>query len=378
MPDGLDSILRVKLEQQAAKGILRQLPLNQVPMIDFASNDYLGLSRSVELSELIGKEYRSQERTNGSTGSRLLTGNDQYIETVEAELAATFQAESTLIFNSGYSANTSVLSSIPGKGDTIIYDEYSHASIKDGARLSLAKRFSFAHNSLDDLERKIRIGAGRVFVVVESVYSMDGDVCPLREVVELTKQTGAFLILDEAHSTGVRGPGGAGLAVELGLVDQIAIRIYTFGKAMGVHGACVAASTTTRDYLINFARPFIYTTAPDRHTVTSVRCAFQLVRNRPELQDLLRQNIDVFLEGTRKITNRTQSSSAIQTLILPGADRVRSAARDIQRNGLDVRPIVSPTVPAGMERLRICLHSYNTPDEIGRLTSILKTHAQYP
>ena len=377
MPARLDPILSAKLEQQASKGILRQLPRNKGPLVDFASNDYLGLARSIELSDLIEKEYLSQGRINGSTGSRLLTGNDDYTETVEAELAATFQSETALIFSSGYSANTAVLSSIPGKGDTIIYDEFSHASIKDGARLSFAKRFSFAHNAVDDLERKIRIASGRVYVVVESIYSMDGDICPLREIVELTKEKGAFLILDEAHSTGVTGIGGSGMAVDLGLADDIPIRIYTFGKAMGVHGACVAGSTSTRDYLINFARPFIYTTAPDRHTVGSIRWAFRVLQHRPVLQQSLTENIDVFLDQTRKFANRTHSPSAIQTLIIPGADQVRSAARDLHNNGMDVRPIVSPTVPKGTERLRICLHSYNTPEEIKMLASFLQVHARY-
>jgi 8-amino-7-oxononanoate synthase len=180
------------------------------------------------------------DAASGSTGSRLLSGNSELAMKLEAKLAATFRSQATLLFNSGYAANLAVLSSIPQKDDTIIYDELSHASIKDGARLSLAKKYSFRHNDMSDLERKISRSTGRVYVVVESVYSMDGDSCPLRELTQLSKKLGFTIILDEAHTTGVSGPRGSGVSVEFDLHDQIDIRIYTFGKAMGACGACVA------------------------------------------------------------------------------------------------------------------------------------------
>lgn len=377
MPDGLDFHLMTKLQERESLGIRRRLPPDQSSLVDFASNDYLGLARSRELYRQIEEECRRSRKSNGSTGSRLLTGNDPYTEEVERELATTFQSESALIFGSGYSANLSVLSSIPRKGDTILYDELSHASIKDGARLSLAKRFSFSHNDLADLERKIGIASGRIYIVVESVYSMDGDVCPLREIAELARKKEAVLILDEAHSTGAVGRGGSGMAVEMGLADEIPVRIYTFGKAMGIHGACVAGSNTLREYLVNFARPFIYTTAPDSHAVASIRSAFAFLKEHPELQEGLRKNVELYLQCMTGIGNRTKSSSAIQTLIISGADEVRKAAGEIRSAGIDVRPIVSPTVANGAERLRICLHTYNTDDEIETLAYFLKAYTTY-
>ena len=308
---------------------------------------------------------------NGATGSRLLTGNSIFTLSVENKLATIFKVEATLLFNSGYTANLAVLSSIPQKGDTILYDELSHACIKDGARLSLAKRYSFKHNDLDDLEKKIKISTGQLFIVVESIYSMDGDVCPLQEIASLAKKYNAVIILDEAHSTGVIGEGGSGLASLQGIEKEIDIRIHTFGKAMGVHGACVCGSQILIDYLINFARPFIYTTALPPHSVLSIACAFDYLADQPTLQTQLNKNITLFLEHTKKYTFISNNNSSIQSAIIPGNQSVKSAARKLLENGFDVRPILSPTVPAGKERLRICIHSFNTEEEIVKLCEIL-------
>lgn len=375
MPRPFDILLSDRLEQKVRQGTLRRLPSNQSGLVDFSSNDYLGLAKSEELATRIDYECRRKGKMNGSTGSRLLTGNDVYTEQVEAELAAIFHADAALLFNSGYSANLAVLSSLPRKDDTILYDELAHASIKDGARLSLARRFSFAHNDVDDLERRLRLATGRVYIAVESVYSMDGDVCPLKAIHELALKYDATIILDEAHSTGVMGHNGGGMSLELGLAENIPVRIFTFGKAMGVHGACVAGSVPLRDYLVNFARPFIYTTAPNRHFVASIRCAFLYLQENIALCSRLNDNIAYFLDETKGLKNRTQSYSAIQTMIIPGAHEAKQVAETLQANGMDVRAIVSPTVPKGKERLRICLHAFNTFEEIQKLTSLMKAQA---
>lgn len=343
-------------------------------LTDFISNDYLGLARSAELASLINSQNEAT-RQNGSTGSRLLSGNSALIESTEAQLCKVFGSERTLIFNSGYNANTAVLSCLPQRGDTIIYDELAHASIKDGARLSLAKRFSFKHNDLTDLEQKMQLAQGNVFIAVESVYSMDGDTCPLKELTELTKRHNAHIILDEAHTTGLTGKAGGGLAVLLGLEKDILIRIHTFGKAMGIHGACVACDAYLAEYLVNFSRPFIYTTALSPHSIASISCAFSFLEKHQYLQTEIEDRIKLFNNlFANKVGNqlkRPADNHPIQAIIIPDNDKVKAAANHLQSSGYDVRPILSPTVRAGEERLRICLHTFNSNDDISGLIDSL-------
>jgi 8-amino-7-oxononanoate synthase len=365
--------LQGRLKAREKEGLLRTLKYTS-DQIDFSSNDYLGLSRSESLFNEIHQELDALTiKRNGATGSRLLAGNTEYYEETESRLAKIFKADASLIFNSGYTANLAVLSSLPQRNDTILYDELAHACIKDGARLSLAKRYSFRHNDLNDLEAKLKRTEGKVYIAVESIYSMDGDQCPLQELVSLSEKYNAFIILDEAHSTGVMGEQGSGLAVSLNVHSKIAVRVYTFGKAMGIHGACVAGSNDLRDYLINFARPFIYTTALPPHSIAAIDCAFKYLNNSIYLQEQLRSNIQIFLHAVQDLQNRTISTSAIQTAIYPGNENARMAATELQQKGFDVRPILSPTVPKGSERLRICLHTFNTKSDIEALASTLKS-----
>lgn len=367
----LKDFLNRKIAARKDEGLLRKLstPDN---LVDFTSNDYLGLARSEALFDLIQKKTISLSgKFNGSTGSRLLSGNSSYAEEIEQKLAQIFKGECALIFNSGYAANQAVLSSLPQKGDCILYDELSHACIKDGARLSLATRYTFKHNDLNDLEKKLqRIKAKRIYIAAESVYSMDGDECPLQDLTQLAEKHNASIILDEAHTTGVIGENGNGLAISLGLEKKTDIRVYTFGKAMGIHGACIVGSTELIQYLINFARPFIYTTALPPHSIASIDCAFDYLKEHTSLQTLLKNKINFFLKHVN-FTNRTESKSAIQTVCFPGNIKVREVAGILQRKGFDVRPILSPTVPKGSERLRICLHTFNTDEDIQRLAEAI-------
>lgn len=372
----LDSILERKLRERESKHLLRKLTTVN-GLIDFTSNDYLGLAASSELFELIADNVRKQGAgKNGSGGSRLLSGNSEAVENLESKLATIFRAESALLFNSGYTANLAVLSCIPTRESTIIYDELAHTCIKDGARLSFARRLSFRHNDLNDLESKMQKASGKVFVAAESIYSMDGDCCPLEELVALTDKYNAALILDEAHSTGVMGQGGSGMSVSAGMHSRIGVRIHTFGKAMGVHGACVVGSKILQQYLINFARPFVYTTALPPHSITAVDCSFNYLEQNISLQQTLSQVIHAYLEEVSPLTNRTQSLSSIQTIIVPGNENTIAAARTLQQLGFDVRPILSPTVPEGSERLRICLHTFNTVPQIKELVNHLKQISQ--
>ena len=367
----LDTWIDQTLHLRKNKNLFRELKIYS-GLTDFCSNDYLGLGRSEKLFNLIQERTASINlKMNGATGSRLLSGNSKFTEAVEHKLASIFKSASTLIFNSGYTANLAIFSSIPQKGDTILFDELAHASIKDGTRLSLAKRFSFRHNDLHDLESKIKRASGKIFIAVESIYSMDGDECPLREITALANQYKALIILDEAHSTGIEGSEGSGRATSLGLENDIPIRLYTFGKAMGIHGACVAGSEKLVQYLINFARPFIYTTAMTPHSMVSIDCAFDYLKENIHLQSELAQNIKLFLTHVERTDNRIPSQSAIQTIIFPGNDNVKQKALALQEKGFDIRPILSPTVPVGSERMRICLHAFNTTEEIVKLTGEL-------
>lgn len=373
----LDDFLNSKLCERIENDSLRSLPSVHSSAIDFFSNDYLGLSNSPELHKKITDTVLSHKlHKNGATGSRLLSGNSAYTEEVEGKLSILFKGQTSLIFNSGYAANLAVLSSIPQKGDTIIYDELAHACIKDGARLSLAKRFSFKHNDLNDLENKIRKAEGRIYIAVESVYSMDGDECALKELVTLSEKYNAVIILDEAHSTGTYGDNGSGLATSLGIEDKIDIRVYTFGKAMGVHGACVVGSTMLINYLVNFARPFIYTTALPPHSVASIDCAFEFLKDNIELQKTLNEKINTFKSSLT--ANASLSKSAIQPIIVPGNEAIKKITEKIMLKGFDIRPILSPTVKEGTERIRICLHAFNTEADIKQLAILINEATNHP
>lgn len=318
--------------------------------VDFTSNDYLGLARSEVLYNMIAAAMAAlPKKRNGSTGSRLLSGNSALAESTEQKLAAIFGTEAGLMFDSGYNANLAVLSTVPQRRDTIIMDELSHASLKDGARLSLATKWNFKHNDLEDLEKKLRTAKGEKWIVVESVYSMDGDESPLNKIVPLAEKYNAHIILDEAHTTGLDSH-----------PKNVAIRVCTFGKAMGVHGACVCSSREIKDVLINFSRPFIYTTAPSDYSFVSVLCAFDFLSENIHLRKELRARVDYF----KSIAAWSRSNSQIQVVVVPGRENVLKAASRLQSEGFDVRPILSPTVKEGQERLRICLHTFNTEKEI--------------
>lgn len=364
--------LEALINKRIAHNALRTLNKNKGDLIDFSSNDYLGLARSKKLKALILKEYQELPTQNGSTGSRLLTGNSILVESCEERLANLFGFESSTVFSSGYMANIAFFSSVPQRGDTVIYDEYSHACIKDGCRLSTAKRLSFKHNDISDLEKKLNDATGDIFIVCEAVYSMDGDFAPLTEIVCLSKRFNAKVIVDEAHSTGIWGKQGSGLISELGLQNSIYAVIHTFGKAMGIHGASISGSSHLKKFIINFSRPFIYTTAPSDFEIISIQTAFDFLEEHPSLNLDLLNKIKAFntqIEGF-------SSPSAIKSIVIGGNDRTRNLAQTFQSMGFDIRPILSPTVKEGSERLRICLHTYNTDEEIALICQKLKKAKQ--
>jgi 8-amino-7-oxononanoate synthase len=299
----------------------------------------------------------------------LISGNLLYTETLEQEIAAFHGAEAGLIFNSGYDANLGLFS-IPQRLDTIITDELIHASIIDGARLSFANKYNFKHNDLNSLEDKLKQTKGNCYVAIESVYSMDGDTSPVVEILQLTEKYNAHLIADEAHAIGIYKKG---LISELGLTDRVFARLVTFGKGLGCHGAVVLGSCTLREYLINFARSFIYTTAAPVHQIVSVKMAYQLLEASDGQIDSLRQKIALFKNGIVESDTYPllKSDSPIQGVVLKSNEGAKNAALYLQKQGFDVRAILSPTVSQGTERIRICLHIFNSDEEINRLTEAI-------
>lgn len=367
-----------KIQERKEVDAFRQFRINE-EAIDFCSNDYLGFARSEELFRQVEKEAKNlKQRLNGSTGARTITGSSALLEEVEQLIANFHLAEAALFYNSGYTANLGLFSALPYRGDTILYDSLIHASIRDGIRLSKASSFSFDHNNIESLEKRLAKASGNVFVAVESIYSMDGDEAPLQDLAALCKKYQAALIVDEAHSNGIYGEDGRGLVVQLGLESDVFARVVTFGKALGCHGAAVLGSRDLKNFLINYSRPFIYTTAPAPHQVLGVKIAYDNLSKveykrlyLSKLISLFNQKLDAILQ-----TSLISSSSPIQCIIVPGNARVKRLCAMVLEDGIDLRPIVAPTVPVGKERIRVCLHAFNTEEELGRLTESLNKNYQ--
>ena len=364
-----EDFLHKKLEERRQQNVFRNLKL-PLAQVDFCSNDYLGIVKN-DLLKSAGRSGPNTGHKTGSTGSRLLTGNYALIEETEKFIASFHKSEAGLIFNSGYDANLGLLSSVPGRGDTVLYDYLSHASIRDGIRLSLANSISFLHNDINDLEKKLQRAKGNIFVVTESVFSVDGDLCPLLQLVELCEKYNANLIIDEAHATGVIGSRGEGLVQSSELENRIFARVHTFGKACGVHGAVILGSQNLRDYLINFARPFIYSTALPEETISRIRKSYEIFPLLDKDRENLRLLVNQF-QNASLVFERLNSMTPIQGIVIPGNEKVKLVAEQLQRGGLDVRPIIYPTVPKGRERLRIVLHAFNTQQEVQCLVKSLE------
>jgi len=366
-----------KLEQRKQNNALRSLPVPNA-LIDFASNDYLGFAHSSLLFDATHQFLIDRNlKLNGATGSRLISGNHSLYSETEEFIAQFHQSESALIFNSGYDANVGFFSSVPQRNDVILYDELIHASIRDGIQLSNAKAYKFQHNDFEDLEQLIlryKKELAEIYITIESVYSMDGDSPNIKELVVLCEKYHCHLVVDEAHALGVYGDQGEGLIQLLGLQDQVFARIMTFGKGLGCHGAAILGSVALTSYLVNFARSFIYTTGLSPHAVATVLSAYKMLAERPEVINTLKSNIIHFNQQKQLLGLKPMfvySKSAIQCAIVQGNDNVKRMAIQLQKRGFHVKPILSPTVPEGQERLRICLHAYNTSEEISVLmTSI--------
>jgi 8-amino-7-oxononanoate synthase len=378
----LPKSLQTKLRQREQNNALRKLPLSN-NLVDFASNDYLGFAKNELIFDLSHQLLVNQNfKINGATGSRLLSGNHKVYPLTEDYIAEFHQSETALLFNSGYDANVGFFSAVPQRNDVIFYDELCHASIRDGIQMSNSKAFKFPHNDFEELEKQInKLSTTNhqpptIYIVTESVFSMDGDTPNLEVLTTLAEKHHCYLVVDEAHALGVFGTNGEGLVQSLGLQEKVFARIVTFGKGLGCHGAAILGSQELKSYLVNFARSFIYTTGLSPHSVATILISYHQLIAQEEALQKLKNNIIHFNQEKMRLGLKplfVYSKSAIQSAIISGNENVKNTAIKSQEKGFDVKPILSPTVPEGQERLRFCLHSYNSFDEITEVLELLST-----
>ncbi|MBU6268535.1 MAG: 8-amino-7-oxononanoate synthase [Sphingomonadales bacterium] len=326
--------------------------------VDFASNDYLGLAGSGVLADA-ARAALDRGVPVGSGGSRLLRGNHPEHEALEAEAAAFFGTEAALFVSTGFAANSAVLATLPQRGDLIVADELIHASMHEGLRLSRAAHKLVPHNDVAAFagamaEWRAGGGTGTAWIAVESLYSMDGDFAPLAELKALAEAEAAMLLVDEAHASGVYGPGGRGLLAQLGSRGDNVISLHTLGKALGCEGALLCGPSTMRAFLVNRARGFIFSTAPSPLMAAVARAALRASEHSDMLRAALQTRIMMATEALRSLGAICQGSP-IMPLVLGSDARTMSVAASLQAAGFDVRGIRPPTVPEGTSRLRIVI-----------------------
>lgn len=363
------------------RGRLRSLAPRQG--LDFSSNDYLAFAHHKVLRDAAADALIRNVAT-GSTGSRLLRGNDPEHEALENEAAQFFGGESALFFAGGFTANQTLLATLPARGDLIVADALAHASMWDGMAASKAQSQTVRHNAPEAFESAIATwrksgGTGRVWIAVESLFSMDGDTAPLRDLQDIARRHDAMLLIDEAHATGVFGAGGRGLATSLEGAENV-ITIHTCGKALGVMGALVILPSMHRDFLINRARSFIYATAPSPLIAAIVRAALKLSETSDDKRDLLQQRIKTAADAFKGALGLTPTGTQIQPVIAGREARAVTIANDMIARGFDVRAVRPPTVPEGTSRLRISLTLNVSDDDIRQmvaaLTQALRDHPE--
>ena len=379
---GADEIARAELDALRTRGLLRSLePLRSPPgseielrpgerLINFSSNDYLGLASDARIAEALAVGTRTWGA--GAGASRLVCGDFLPQHELEAELARFASSEAALLFGSGYAANCGILPSFAGPEDLILSDALNHASIIDGCRLSRARVEVYPHGDVGAVEKALRAPARRKIVVTDAVFSMDGDRAPLRELAALCSAAGALLIVDEAHATGVIGPRGAGLAAELGVAADV--RMATLSKAFGVAGAYVAASRAVCDLLLNRARPLIFSTALPPALACAARASLEILAGSEgdARRSRLWSNVRRFAAGLREAGLPAREDSAIFPVVTGTPDRALAMAAHLRELGILAKPIRPPTVPQGTSRIRFAVASAHTVDHIDRAIAALR------
>jgi 8-amino-7-oxononanoate synthase len=367
------------LEERRREGLLRILTPSRKrrggkiniagrEYLDFSSNDYLGLAEHEKLAE--ASKAATDTFGVGSSASRLLSGDLELHHELEERVASFKGKEATLIFNSGYQANVGIISSLCGRGDCIFSDRLNHASIIDGALLSGAKLFRFNHNDpshLEGLLKKERANFKESLIVTETIFSMDGDRPPLKEIATLKTRFNSLLMVDEAHATGVFGASGSGVVEEEGLIKGVDLVMGTFGKALGSFGAYVACSRVMREFLINACRGFIYSTALPPSVIAADLAALEVVRDEPFRRISLLEGAEYFRNGLMRLGLEVRGSSQIVPLIVGDVRKAISLSDRLKEAGYWVFPIRPPTVPQGEARLRFSLTYHHTKDVLKKI-----------
>lgn len=378
-----DNWIQPILDQATAKGLNRaavaypqtggRIMVEGRELLNFSSNDYLDLAHHPHVVECAQRALI--QYGTGATASRLVTGTLPIHEELEARLAASKGCATALLFGSGYTANAGTIPALAGRGDTILADKLVHASMIDACRLSEAKLVRFRHNDPDALEQRLATLAdapGRKLVLIESVYSMDGDLAPLEEIARLTETYGAMLMIDEAHAAGIFGPHGAGRVRELGLERQTTVSMGTLSKAFAGSGGYIAGSEALRNLLVSTSRAFIYTTAPAPATVGAALGALDVLDATPTLGNVLRANADYFRGQLNAAGFDTlQSDSQIIPIVIGDNQQTLTAARRLRDAGILAAAIRPPTVPPGTARLRLSVTLAHTIDDLDRATETL-------
>ena len=357
--ESLNQLVQNALFSRKENRLLRSLALPD-SMIDFSSNDYLGLAKQGSKAE----DY-------GSGGSRLLSCNSEIAAKSETAIAAFHNSPDALIFGSGYAANLGFISAFAMRDLTIIYDELCHASIRDGLRLGVAKSWKFKHNDCSDLEKKLKQAETPVLVITESVFSMDGDSPDFKALLSLKEKHKFSVLIDEAHASGWFEKGKT-LTESLGIDEFFDARLVTFGKALGAHGAAVLSSSEWKLFLLNFARPFIYSTGPGSSFYHRINTQYHRIQHAEEERKSLLNNISHCLSRKQKSSLKMLNSESPIQGFIGNEKQVRAWEKMLHENGISAKKILSPTVPVGQERIRICLHSYNTKNEIELLFKLME------
>jgi 8-amino-7-oxononanoate synthase len=368
------------LRAQSQFRVLEAIDRTKTP-INLCSNDYLGLSTDPRLKQAVAEAVAKADAV-GSTGPRLLSGNSREWEEMEAEFAGFAGTEAALYFSSGYAANIGLLSSLLKPGDVVFPDALNHASLIDGIRLSGATKVIYPHGDLQFLENALRDharGSGARVIVTETVFSMEGDITSIDALMGLAGEYKAELVIDEAHATGVWGPQGRGIAAEWGAERDVLAVVHTCGKALASAGAFVCGKRTLRDYLVNKARTFVFSTAMPPYLAGQIRTAVALSREADSERTHLHEIAFALRDALAAAGfNCGTSATHIVPVILGSNEMALHVASELQRGGFAVKAIRPPTVPAGTARIRISLTSKNTFEDVRRLVAAMGAAAKSP
>lgn len=363
-------LYRSRIELQSAQSV--RVVVDGTSMLSFCSNDYLGLANHPKIAQAMTEAI--EKYGVGSGASHLVDGHHREHELLEQELAAFTGREKALLFSTGYMANVGVISALLSRRDSVIQDKLNHASLIDGGILSQAKLKRYRHNDVDHLAQQLDGAEGKKLVVTDGVFSMDGDCAPLMDIAELCQQHDAWLLVDDAHGLGTLGKTGAGLLSELNLTSQqVPLLIGTLGKAFGTSGAFVAGDADAIDYLMQFARPYIYTTATPPSIAAATRASLKLVIDGEGKRAQLNANIARFRAGVSQLNYELMNSTtAIQPIIVGSNERALAMSAKLKAQGLLVTAIRPPTVPVGTARLRITLSAVHTETDVDELLNALE------